>query len=98
MEETAEAPVHTPPATPSPDITALPEDELVSKAANIKTTPPSVEEPGNGTDAPVHEPANSFDQQVFDRNNARGNPQSHMQLSSVKKGSVKVSNKKTIVE
>jgi Histone H1-like nucleoprotein HC2 len=83
---------------PLPSITALPED-LVSKAANIKTTLPSAEktqsQQANAAKA-TEDPLTAFDKHVFEKATAKGDPQSKLRLSSVNKSSIKPSGKKPL--
>jgi colicin import membrane protein len=83
---------------PLPSITALPED-LVSKAANIKTTVPAAEKtPGQQANAAkaTEDPLTAFDKHVFEKATAKGDPQSKLRLSSVNKSSIKPSGKKPL--
>ncbi len=83
---------------PLPSITALPED-LVSKAANIKTVLPVTAATGNKeTNAlpAIEDPLTAFDKHVFEKAAARGNPQSKPRLSSVNKSAIKPSGKKPL--
>jgi Histone H1-like nucleoprotein HC2 len=83
---------------PLPSITALPED-LVSKAANIKTTVPVAEKtPGQQANAAkaTEDPLTAFDKHVFEKATAKGDPQSKLRLSSVNKSSIKPSGKKPL--
>jgi hypothetical protein len=83
---------------PLPSITALPED-LVSKAANIKTALPVTATTGNketnAAKATEH-PLTAFDKHVFEKATAKGDPQSKLRLSSVNKSTIKPSGKKPL--
>jgi hypothetical protein len=83
---------------PLPSITALPND-LVSKAANTKTTVPVAEkipgQPANAVKA-NEDPLTAFDKHVFEKATAKGDPQSKLRLSSVNKSSIKPSGKKPL--